>query len=81
MRAKIGFITGIASFILIIAAPTPLSLSFEGQKLATMTLLMTIWWLTEAQPFAVTALIALAFMPLLQIDTIAHTAMNYVNSR
>ncbi len=38
---------------------------------------MALWWISEAVPLAVTSLLPLVLFPLLGIDTVAGTAINY----
>ena len=64
---KRGFWVGLGVFFLVILSPNPESLSPIGWAVAAVTLLMAIWWATEAVPVAVTALLPLALFPLLQV--------------
>ena len=59
--------------------PSPDGLSDEAQKTAALFLLMGPWWATEAVPVAVTALVPLAFFPLLGIVDIQSAANPYAN--
>ncbi|MEZ4464510.1 MAG: DASS family sodium-coupled anion symporter [bacterium] len=52
-------------------------LSVAGQRVAGVTMLMACWWMTEAVPVAVTALLPLALFPLLGIRSAAETAPAY----
>ena len=57
---KRGFWVGLGVFFLVILSPNPESLSPIGWAVTAVTLLMAIWWATEAVPVAVTALLPLA---------------------
>jgi len=74
----VGLGVGILVFLLTLAAepftPTP-----EAQKVAAVTLLMAIWWVSEATPLAVTALVPLALFPLLGVTSMAGAAAPYAD--
>jgi len=76
---KIGFLTGLCCFILIVFLPGPRDLDPVGWKTAAVAVLMAIFWITEAIPIAVTALLPLIFFPLLGILDIKKTASPYAN--
>lgn len=52
-------------------------LSPAAQRLAALTVWMATWWMSEAVPVAVTALLPLALFPLLQIQPAKITARAY----
>ena len=64
---KRGFWVGLAAFFFILLTPNPESLSSIGWAVAAVTVLMAIWWATEAVPVAVTALLPLALFPILHV--------------
>ena len=76
---KRGFWIGLAAFFAVLLSPNPESLSPIGWAVAAVTLLMAIWWATEAVPVAVTALLPLALFPLLQVTDFKTTALPYAN--
>ena len=76
---KRGFWVGLGVFFLVILSPSPESLSPIGWAVAAVTLLMAIWWATEAVPVAVTALLPLALFPLLQVTDFKAAALPYAN--
>jgi sodium-dependent dicarboxylate transporter 2/3/5 len=55
-RRSIGLFLGPLGFLLMWAVPTP-DLSVEAHRLAAVTVLVVIWWTTEALPFAATSLV------------------------
>ena len=59
--------------------PPPDGVSPEGQRMAAVVLLMALWWITEAVPMAVTALLPLVLYPLLGILPSKEVAPNYTN--
>ena len=76
---KRGFWIGLAVFFAVLSSPNPESLSSIGWAVAAVTLLMAIWWATEALPVAVTALLPLALFPLLQVTDFKTAALPYAN--
>jgi sodium-dependent dicarboxylate transporter 2/3/5 len=50
------------------------NLSFEGKIVLGITLWMTLWWITEAIPIYVTALLPLVLFPSLEITNLGDTA-------
>ena len=76
---KRGFWVGLAAFFCILLAPNPESLSPIGWAVAAVTLLMAIWWATEAIPVPVTALLPLALFPLVGVTTFKEAALPYAN--
>lgn len=65
--SRIGRWAGPLGCLLILAAPTPEGLSDAGQAVAAVTLLMAVWWITEAVPIAATALLPVLLFPLLGV--------------
>ena len=74
-----GFFLGLLIALIVLILPGPDGLSYEAQKTAALFLLMGTWWATEAVPVAVTALVPLAFFPLLGIVDIQSAANPYAN--
>ncbi|MFP6584880.1 MAG: SLC13 family permease, partial [Candidatus Hydrogenedentota bacterium] len=64
---KVGLLGGFALFILVLNLPTPEGMTIEGHRAAAVAFLMAIWWMTEALPLAATALLPIAFYPLLGV--------------
>ena len=76
---KRGFWIGLTTFFFILFSPNPESLSSVGWAVAAVTLLMAIWWATEAVPVAVTALLPLACFPMLGVTDFKTAALPYAN--
>ena len=76
---KRGFWVGLAAFFFILLTPNPESLSPLGWAVAAVTILMAIWWATEAVPVAVTALLPLALFPMLHVTDFKTAALPYAN--
>jgi sodium-dependent dicarboxylate transporter 2/3/5 len=64
---KIGLVAGPALFGLVLLAPRPEGMTPEGHKAAAITVLMAIWWITEALPLAATSLVPIALYPLMGV--------------
>tara|TARA_B100000287_G_scaffold430260_1_gene485156 strand:+ start:463 stop:1899 length:1437 start_codon:yes stop_codon:yes gene_type:complete len=76
---KKGFWVGLSIFLIMLLTPNPESLSSVGWAVAAVTMLMAIWWATEAVPVAVTALLPLALFPMLQVTDFKTAALPYAN--
>ena len=76
---KKGFWIGLVAFFFILLSPNPESLSSVGWAVAAVTMLMAIWWATEAVPVAVTALLPLACFPMLGVTDFKTAALPYAN--
>jgi sodium-dependent dicarboxylate transporter 2/3/5 len=72
-----GLIGGGLAFVLILLLPTPEGMTPIAQRAAAVTVLMAIWWMTEAIPIAATAFVPAALFPLLGILGAKATAANY----
>lgn len=79
LKQKIGLNFGIGIFLLIIVVPVPGGLSPAGWRTAAVGLLMAVWWLTEALPISVTALVPIVAFPLLDIVPVGEATSPYAN--
>ena len=61
---RLGFILGPLAFILILSFFKPAGLSAEARAILASTAWVAIWWITEAIPIAVTALLPIILFPL-----------------
>lgn len=61
---KIGLVLGPIVFLILLLFFKPESLSTEGRAVLASTAWIAIWWITEAIPIAVTALLPIALFPL-----------------
>lgn len=77
--ARLGKLLGSLLFLAVWLGPTPTGMSPAAQRLAAVTLLMAVMWLTQALPVAVTSLIPLVMFPLLGIQTAKTVSQAYVN--
>ena len=77
---RIGAIfLGPLATLLISMLPAPSSLTPEAWMLVALTGWMVVWWMTEAAPVAITALLPIPMMPLLGISGQKAVAASYGN--
>ncbi|MGD8478338.1 MAG: DASS family sodium-coupled anion symporter [Burkholderiales bacterium] len=74
-----GLAIGIPVFAVMLLLPPPASLSPEAWHVAAVGVLMAIFWVTEALPLPVTALLPLPLFPLLKVAAIKETAAPYAH--
>jgi sodium-dependent dicarboxylate transporter 2/3/5 len=72
---------GVAIFVLFLSTVTepPEGLTPAGMRLIAVTLLMSIWWITEAIPLGATGLVPIALFPLLDVVSVKQLAPGYAN--
>jgi solute carrier family 13 (sodium-dependent dicarboxylate transporter), member 2/3/5 len=75
----IGFWLGLAVAFGLQLLPPPEGLSLEAWRVASLGLLMAIWWVTEALPTPVTGLLPLIALPLFAGMKPADAASQYAN--
>ncbi|MBU1821651.1 MAG: anion permease, partial [Bacteroidetes bacterium] len=80
LSQKIGFWGGLLLALFIIFMPTPEGMSVPAQRAVAVTLLMAIWWLTEAIPIYATAFVPMALFPLLGVLETDAVAESYGHS-
>lgn len=76
---RIGLWLGVAGALLLQLIPAPDGLSPEGWVTVSMVWLMACWWVTEAIPIPVTALVPLVVLPLTGVMGIRQAAVPYSN--
>ena len=74
-----GLILGPVAFIILLKFPGFLGLSPEASRVVSLAAWMIIWWVTEAIPIFVTALLPMVCLPLLGIFPIAESTVSYAN--
>ncbi len=79
IRQRGGFVAGIFLCISFLFSPVPEGLEPAAWRTAAVGLLMATWWVTEALPIAVTALVPLVLLPPLSITDIDGAATPYAN--
>ena len=78
-RQRIGLILGPLLFLLMLLLPHPEGMSPAAQAVAAVALLMTVWWITEAIPIPITALLPLGLFPALNAVPAAQVSGAYAN--
>lgn len=74
-----GLVLGPAVFALVLALPAPPGLGPAAWRVAAVGALMGIWWVSEAVPLAVTALLPVVLFPLLGVREVEEAAAQYAD--
>lgn len=78
-RQRIGLWLGPMLFLIAVNWPAPVGMSAAAMDVAAVALLMTVWWITEAIPIPITALLPLALFPSLQAVPVKTVSSAYGN--
>ncbi|NHK28464.1 DASS family sodium-coupled anion symporter [Parvularcula flava] len=76
---RIGLIAGAVLFVSMLIIGTPDGLSRDAWVVASLTVLMATWWVTEAIPIPATALLPLVILPLSGVMPIETAAIPYAH--
>ncbi|HSW28848.1 MAG TPA: DASS family sodium-coupled anion symporter [Longimicrobiales bacterium] len=76
---RVGPVLGAVAFFLMLLVPPPATLGSEGWRTAAVAVLMATWWMTEAIPIPVTALLPLVLFPALGILAAPEASAPYAN--
>ncbi len=77
---RIGSIAiGLIVLSVMLALPAPPDMSASAWKVTSVAILMAIWWIFEAVPVAVTALLPICLFPFLGVSSIKDAAAPYAN--
>ncbi|WP_115367627.1 SLC13 family permease [Alteripontixanthobacter maritimus] len=74
---RIGFIVGLALFLLTVVLPAPAGMPKQAFIVAGLVALMAAWWMTEALPLTVTALMPFLVLPFAGVMDARETASAY----
>ncbi|BDQ33371.1 SLC13 family permease [Pseudodesulfovibrio portus] len=75
----VGFFLGPIVFIAMLLLPVPEGMKLEAWRVAAVTALMAIWWITEAIPIPATSLLPIALFPLLGVMKSSASTAPYAN--
>ena len=78
-RNVVGLLLGPVLFIIILLLPLPHGMSPQGLSVAAVTVLMAVWWVTEAIPIPATALLPVVLFPLLGVLSGSEVTRAYGN--
>lgn len=76
---KIGLFLGPILMAILLSLPTPGVLSPEAWKVIAMAVFMLTWWVTEAVPLPVTALLPIICLPILGVSDMKTAAAPYAS--
>jgi sodium-dependent dicarboxylate transporter 2/3/5 len=76
---KKGFWLGLLLFFVVIFIPISSELNPAAHKMAAIALLMAVWWMSEALPLGITALLPLVLYPLTGIMKTSEISGNYMD--
>lgn len=79
LRQRIGLILGVVLFIAVLLMPPPSDMSLQAKRAAAVAALMASWWIFEAAPIPVVALLPLALYPALRVLDAKDAAAPYAN--
>ncbi|WP_024326080.1 DASS family sodium-coupled anion symporter [Thioalkalivibrio sp. AKL19] len=78
-RGRIGLLLGPAIFVFFLLFPVPAGFDPAAWHVLGLTLFMATWWISEALPLPVTALLPIAILPLLGIVSMDEATAPYAN--
>ncbi|NDY95425.1 SLC13 family permease [Wenzhouxiangella limi] len=78
-RQRIGLLSGPVVLLVMLGLPAPEGMSEPAWATAAVGSLMAVWWITEAIPIPVTALLPVPLFPLLGVGTINEATSPYAN--
>jgi sodium-dependent dicarboxylate transporter 2/3/5 len=76
---RAGLLLGPLLFVLVLLTPIPKGINPEAWKVIALAALMLVWWISEAVPMAVTALLPMLFLPLMKVAPLKEATAPYSN--
>lgn len=77
---RVGLVLGPVVFIIMLLITPPEGMSVTAMRVAAITTLMAIWWITEAVPIPATSLLPILFYPLLGVtEKVSQVTSEYAN--
>jgi sodium-dependent dicarboxylate transporter 2/3/5 len=77
IRSYSGFFLGIGLFVLAVTIPLSSQMPPKAHYMAAITLLMAVWWISEAIPIAATSLLPIILYPLFKIMKAGEVTLSY----
>jgi sodium-dependent dicarboxylate transporter 2/3/5 len=78
-RKLAGLVLGVAVFAALLVLPAPEGLAIAPWRVAAVAALLAIFWLTEAVPISVTALLPIVLFPTLGVTTVTEATAPYAD--
>jgi sodium-dependent dicarboxylate transporter 2/3/5 len=78
-RRMAGLVLGIGVFALLLLVPPPAGLAIAPWRVAAVAALLAVFWLTEAVPISVTALLPIVLFPTLGVSNVASATAPYAD--
>lgn len=78
-KYPVGLLLGLGLFLLIMLLPAPEGLTEHARHVAAVAVLMAVWWVTEAIPIPVTALLPVVLFPVLGVVDGSQVTKAYAN--
>lgn len=72
-------VLGVVLFLIVLVVPAPTGMTPEAKRVAAVSVLMAVWWISEAIDIAVTALLPLLLFPTLGVMPSAKVAPYYTD--
>ena len=77
MTARLGLFGGIAAFVILLLLPAPGGMPLTAWHTVALVVLMATWWMTQALPLTVTALLPFLVFPFIGVMTANEVASAY----
>lgn len=77
MAQRWGLWGGLAAFLILLILPAPAGMPLAAWRVTAMTLLMAVWWMTQALPLTATALVPFVLLPLFGVMNASEAAAAY----
>ena len=78
-RSDIGLVLGPVCFLFLLVIPPPAGMPPQALHTAAVAVLMAIWWISEALPVPVTALLPILLFPVLGVVDGAKVTHSYAH--
>lgn len=79
LARKIGLFVGPLVFLVLLVLPAPAVVNLAAWRVIALAAFMLVWWVTEAVPIPVTALLPMLCLPLLGVNSMSAAAAPYAS--